>query len=218
MNTSAFSGATMIIYSGLLGNLLLIPAIIIATTAHEAIRALVSTLLGDPTPKKEGRLTANPLKHFEPIGFLLMYATALMNFIGCGWGLPVNTNPRHYANRRPGVVLTALLPSVGNFLIALISSYAMKYLPQTQPLLYLFFAALQWMNLSLVVCNLLPVSPFDCLKVIMELVSRKNYFALSQIESVAQLIMMLLLFSRVLNLVLSPIYKGLFFLVSLLTF
>ena len=67
-----------------------IPAVIIAATVHEFTRAAVSTVLGDKKPKNEGRLTLNPVKHFEPIGFILMWAT------GFGWGKPVNTSALFY--------------------------------------------------------------------------------------------------------------------------
>ncbi len=67
----------------LLAILLGIPAIMVATTIHEFTRAAVSTALGDKIPKEEGRLTLNPIKHFEPIGLILMLAC------GFGWGKPV---------------------------------------------------------------------------------------------------------------------------------
>ena len=60
--------------------LLGIPAIMVATTIHEFTRAAVSTALGDSLPKERGRLTLNPLRHFEPIGLILMLAC------GFGWG------------------------------------------------------------------------------------------------------------------------------------
>ena len=70
--------------------LLGIPAIMIATTIHEFTRAAVSSSLGDKLPREQGRLTINPLKHFEPIGMILMLAC------GFGWGLPVNTSALYY--------------------------------------------------------------------------------------------------------------------------
>ena len=52
--------------------LLGIPGILVATTVHEFVRALTSTVLGDTYPKSQGQVTLNPVKHFEPIGFLMM--------------------------------------------------------------------------------------------------------------------------------------------------
>ena len=52
--------------------LMSIPAILVATTIHEYTRAVVSTALGDRVPRQNKRLTPNPIKSFEPIGFILM--------------------------------------------------------------------------------------------------------------------------------------------------
>ena len=60
-----------------------IPGLLVATTMHEFVRALASSAMGDNLPKSQGRLTLNPLKHFEPIGFLLLFYTG-----GFGWGKP----------------------------------------------------------------------------------------------------------------------------------
>ena len=61
-----------------------IPGLLVATTMHEFVRALASSAMGDNLPKSQGRLTLNPLKHFEPIGFLLLFYTSglhlTMNF------------------------------------------------------------------------------------------------------------------------------------------
>ena len=55
--------------------LLGIPGILVATTVHEFVRALTSTVLGDTYPKSQGQVTLNPVKHFEPIGFLMRFYT-----------------------------------------------------------------------------------------------------------------------------------------------
>ncbi len=74
--------------------LLILPGIIIGLSFHEAALALVSYQLGDPTPKLQGRVTLNPLAHIDPIGFITLL------FIGFGWGVPVEIDPRYYKNRR----------------------------------------------------------------------------------------------------------------------
>ena len=67
--------------------LMTLPGIIIGLTFHEAAHGYVSYWLGDPTPKLQGRLSLNPLKHIDPIGFLALI------FAGFGWGQPVQINP-----------------------------------------------------------------------------------------------------------------------------
>ena len=70
--------------------LYLLPAAVIAIVLHELAHSLVSYAFGDPTPKNEGRLTLNPLKHIDPIGFLLLIVARV------GWAKPVMIDPRYY--------------------------------------------------------------------------------------------------------------------------
>ena len=96
----------------LIALLLSVPGILVATTIHEFSRAAVSTALGDRLPRINKRFTLNPFNHFEPIGFILMIVT------GFGWGKPVATSASGYKDRKKGSLLTAILPTVINFLIA----------------------------------------------------------------------------------------------------
>lgn len=77
-----------------------IPGIIVATTVHEFTRAAVSTALGDTLLWNRGRSTLNPVKHFEPIGFLLLFYSG-----GFGWGKPVDTSALYYKNRKRDTLL-----------------------------------------------------------------------------------------------------------------
>ena len=76
--------------SALLGLLYTIPGVLIAITFHEFAHAKVADMLGDDTPRREGRISLNPLSHIDPIGFIMLL------FAGFGWGKPVNVNPRNY--------------------------------------------------------------------------------------------------------------------------
>ena len=95
--------------------LLGIPGILVATTVHEFVRALTSTVLGDTYPKSQGQVTLNPVKHFEPIGFLMMLYSG-----GFGWGKPVETSALYYKNRKRDTLLVAILPTVVNLILGLV--------------------------------------------------------------------------------------------------
>lgn len=75
---------------------------LVAIPFHEAGHALAAWLLGDDTAKREGRLSLNPLKHFDLMGTLCMV------FAGVGWAKPVSTDPRNFKNPKWGMALTAL--------------------------------------------------------------------------------------------------------------
>lgn len=167
--------------------LLGIPAIMLATTIHEFTRAAVSTALGDKLPKEEGRLTMNPFNHFEPIGMLLMLAN------GFGWGRPVNTSSLYYKDRKKGVLITAIAPTAANLVFAVIAAFLVKVF-ENNYWLGIFFIQLSHYNFCLLVYNLLPVSPMDCVKVLSVSISANSYFKLMQYEKVIQMIFLFVLF------------------------
>lgn len=167
--------------------LLGIPAIMVATTIHEFTRAAVSTALGDSLPKERGRLTLNPLRHFEPIGLILMLAC------GFGWGKPVETSGLRYKNRNRGVLLTAILPTVANLVFAFVFMFFASAVSNIV-LLSSFFVRIAYYCCCLVVYNFIPVEPMDCVKVLSVLMPANTYFKFIQYEMMIQMIFLLLLF------------------------
>lgn len=171
--------------------------VLVATTLHEFVRAVVSTLLGDKKPKTDGRLTINPAKHFEPIGFILALLT------GCGWGKPVETSALFYKNRKAGVLMTAVLPTVANVALAFVCGRLLKL-----PMGYwagIVLAYLVRVNVALAVYNLMPVTPMDCLKVLSVVLPANTYFSYLQYEKLVQMVFFLLLFFGYTSVVFQPI-------------
>ena len=168
--------------------LLQIPCAIFATTIHEFARAVTSTMLGDKKPRNEGRLTLNPAKHFEPIGFILMWTT------GFGWGKPVETSQLFYKNRKQGVLITAIVPSVVNIIFAIIFSVVINVVGAELNAVSIVLANLIRFNVSLAVYNLVPVTPMDGIKVLSAVMPANNYFKYIQYEKIIQVIFLLLLF------------------------
>ncbi len=167
--------------------LLGIPAIMVAVTIHEFTRAAVSTAFGDKLPKEKGRLTINPIKHFEPIGMILMLAC------GFGWGKPVETSALYYKDRNKGVLMTAVMPTVANLVFAFVFM-AVASLTSGIYLLSAFFMKISYFCLCLVVYNLIPVEPMDCVKVLSVLMPANSYYKLIQYEKLIQMIFLLVLF------------------------
>ncbi len=94
---------------------LLISVIIgfVIITLFEFLKAFTAVILGDDTPKKDGRLTLNPLKHIEPIGLLLFV------FIGYGWGNPVAIHSGNFKSRKTGTILTYAMPIIISVVLAI---------------------------------------------------------------------------------------------------
>ncbi len=164
-----------------------VPAIMIAVTIHEFTRAAVSTSFGDKLPKEKGRLTLNPLKHFEPIGMILMLAC------GFGWGKPVETSALYYKDRNKGVLITAVMPTVANFIFAFIFMFIAS-ITSSVYILSAFFMKLAYFCCCLVIYNLIPVEPMDCVKVLSVVMPSNSYFKFIQYEKVIQFAFLFLLF------------------------
>lgn len=166
--------------------ILSIPGLIVATTIHEFVRALASTALGDDLPKKQGRLTLNPVKHFEPIGFLLLFYSG-----GFGWGKPVETSGLYYKNRKRDSLIVAILPSVVNLILGMVFLSVTRW---TDGVLMQILVYLCYYNVGIAVYNILPVSPMDCVKVLSVVLPANKYFTYLQYEKMIQMIFLFLLF------------------------
>lgn len=142
-------------------------AVIIVLTLHEFAHAYVAYKCGDPTPKWSGRLSLNPLRHFDLFGLLCF------TFVGFGWAKPVSINPENFRNYRTGLGLTACAGIVVNYLTALliypvylVVVYYMPEVPFVSLLLEYFFYLVFAYSLSFFVFNLLPLYPLDGFRIL----------------------------------------------------
>lgn len=138
--------------------LLLAIHIIASITVHEFSHALAATLLGDPTAKNAGRLSLNPLVHIDPLGLIMLF---LVRF---GWGKPTPYNPYNLQNPRLGSLLIAIAGPISNFLLAIILAFIAKRLGFASPW-GSFFVLGVFINLGLMVFNLIPIHPLDGTKI-----------------------------------------------------
>jgi len=155
------------------GMIVLAIVLVISIWFHEYAHAWVSYVLGDPTPKLQWRLTPNPLKHIDPLGFLMIF---LIHF---GWGKPVEVNPMYYKNKLRDELLVALAGPFSNFLMAFIGSFLYVLFAKfwwLDPLIQLFFYRFIFINIALVIFNLLPIYPLDWYRIVKFLNSSWWYF------------------------------------------
>jgi Zn-dependent protease len=140
--------------------------LLVAFPVHEFAHAYVAYRLGDGTAKMFGRLTLNPVVHFDPIGGLFLVITALLpGGLIFGWAKPTPVNPSMLRDRRNGEVLVALAGPASNLIMASIAAVAFRIIDTTgvdvPSLLYELLFSFVIYNVGLAVFNMLPVPPLD---------------------------------------------------------
>jgi len=140
-----------------------LPGIILGLTVHEYCHALVAHMCGDSTSKDQGRVTLNPLKHIDPLGFIMLI------FVGFGWAKPVQFNEQNLRNPKTDVIKIALAGPLSNAVIAMVLSIVFSLLsaatlshttPFWQVLSEVFIYAI-YINWGLFIFNLIPLPPLD---------------------------------------------------------
>jgi Zn-dependent protease len=183
-----------------------IPALLLAVTVHELSHALVADRLGDPTARRLGRITLNPLPHIDPLGALAFVIA------GFGWAKPVPVNA--YNLRRPirDMALVAAAGPLSNFAVAFLGLVALSVMPQLAPapfiaeplrgvLLYVYL-----FNLGLGIFNLIPLPPLDGGHFLPYFLPRGSWTFLQQLEQYGPFILILLVMTGATRFVMGPIF------------
>jgi len=140
----------------------------ILTAPHEFAHAWVATKLGDDTPRREGRVTLNPLAHVDWIGTALLPAlTSLFGGGFLGWGKPVNTNPSRLRWGLKGLALVALAGPASNVVFAIILAVAAVMAANFAPAFAAYAASGVRLSLYLAIFNMIPVPPLDGSKLLL---------------------------------------------------
>jgi len=146
-------------------------ALLMAITVHEFAHAWTADLLGDPTARRLGRVSLNPLAHLDPLGSLIM-VMSLISGIGIGWGKPVPLSPHRLRyGPRLGAAIVSLAGPVANLLLALVTGLALRWLPITQAWLLIVLDTIAWVNIIIAVFNLIPIPPLDGSSVLLGILS-----------------------------------------------
>ena len=191
--------------------------LIIAISVHEFAHAYVADQLGDPLPRSQGRLTLDPRSHLDPIGSLMMV------FIGFGWGRPVLTNPYNYRLPiRTGMAIVAAAGPFSNFILAMLAAIPFRlrwissttfangvsFLPSFPDFLWTFI----WLNIGLMLFNLIPIAPLDGFKVALGVLPDEWANKLATLEQFGPILLMVLLVAGrgILGLLLGPVQITIF--------
>lgn len=173
--------------------LLSLPIMMLALAIHETAHGYVAWKCGDNTAYNLGRLTLNPLKHLDPVGFLCLL------IFGFGWAKPVPINTRNFRNPKHGMALSALAGPAANLLLGLVSTLlygicwgVFAYFDFTGAASAFVYNLFDWLTLAFwygaqinfifMVFNLIPIPPFDGSRIALAFLPPKTYFGMMKYE------------------------------------
>lgn len=200
--------------------LISLPAIVIALTFHEYAHGQVASWLGDSTPRREGRLTLNPIPHIDWIGFI-----SLMIF-QFGWAKPVMVNPLEFkkAGFKKGMMLVSIAGPAMNLLLALAGVLIFKIIgidpinnsyhgtmstANVIVIMQLVYPLIQ-INLILAAFNLIPIPPLDGSKILAGLLPDSGTVFIYSLERYGPLILLLLIVTGMANKIFLPLVNILY--------
>lgn len=185
---------------------LTLPGILLGLTVHEFSHALSALYMGDDTAKHYGRLTLNPLKHIDPIGFLMLL------FAGFGWAKPVPVNPNNFKHRKLGCFLVSISGPLSNFLLvivlAVVLGFQLTFMNNRLMNLIIIFAI--QINIVLGLFNLFPIPPLDGSKMLLLILPDSMEGFIYKMEKYSYIILFILLYLGVIGNILFPMVEFIF--------
>ncbi|RYG58311.1 site-2 protease family protein [bacterium] len=198
----------------------MIPALVAGLTVHEFAHAWAADRLGDDTPRREGRLTLDPVVHIDPFGALFFIISSLAGF-GLGWAKPVMTNPRNLKHPRRDSLLIAVAGPISNILqtpLWLLTLFIFGFISQktgshfdlfgSTDMLSLFGRALVYgvvLNIGLAAFNMIPIPPLDGHWVLQSIGGRPIELLFDQIRPFAFIVLIIFINTPVLGTILGPV-------------
>ena len=185
---------------GLLGLIVSIPGLLLAISLHEFAHGYAAYLMGDPTAKYSGRLSLNPLHHLDLVGALCML---LFRF---GWAKPVPVDSRYFKNHRAGVIIVSLAGPFANFILGFVfclGYYAIARFAAPGIVIWQFLSQIClygiFMNVGLMIFNLIPIPPLDGSKILMEFLPARIKYRIYAYERYFSLILILIVYAGVMS-------------------
>ena len=187
--------------------------LLLSLSFHEAAHAWSADALGDPTARRLGRVSLNPIVHIDPIGTLLFPLIALFtNLPLIGWAKPVPVNPAnlHGHWKRKYMMIAAAGPA-SNLILAVVAAVGVRLIgfeggtnPATSQI-FQFLLMMVVLNVLLAVFNMLPVPPLDGGNVLMGLLRGRASELFNSMRPFGMIILYALLISGILWQIVGPV-------------
>ena len=190
--------------------LLTVPALLWALSFHEFCHGLAAYLVGDRTAERYGRLTLNPLAHFDVVGTLMLL------FVGFGWAKPVPINTRYFRHPKRDLIIVSLAGVAGNILTAIISVLFLRYFGEwwyglTGRAGLTVIIQMISINMGLAAFNLIPIPPLDGSRVLEAFLPYRYMEYYYWLERYGMIILLVLLMTGIINVIFEPIMNILWY-------
>jgi len=194
-----------------------IVGLLLGITVHEASHALAAVKLGDPTPKLMGRLSLNPIRHYDPIGTTMILLGAPF-----GWGKPVTFNPLNLkVDPLLGSSIVSVAGPLANIVTAFLLAQPLRAGVAMDPTIAGGLHYIATVNIYLAAFNLVPIPPLDGFGFVTGLLPKSVNILLQPLRQYGPFLLLFLVFlpllggPRILFAIMSPLAAGLMQLVGL---
>ena len=186
--------------------LLTLPAVLWAISFHEFCHGYAAKLVGDPTAERSGRLSLNPLDHFDLVGTLMLL------LVGFGWAKPVPINTRYFRHPRRDLVIVSLAGIAGNILTAVVCALFLRFLGDPWYRLagragIMVLVQMIAINMGLAAFNLIPIPPLDGSKVLEAFLPFRYLRYYYWLERYGMIILLVLLMTGIVDVLFNPIFR-----------
>lgn len=189
-----------------------LPGFLLAIVCHEASHAWMANRFGDPTAKQMGRLSLNPMVHYDLVGTVIFpLIGAFLGGAMFGWAKPVPVDSRRFKNIRSGIFWVSFAGPLANLILMIVSAFCFAFLQTKVSLDFSYHGVFSemlrqsiWINVLLAVFNLLPFPPLDGSKMVSSFLDYNAARKFEELQRFSFVFIIILMMTNILQYIMMP--------------